>query len=57
MYMSVLPACASYVHGACGGQKRVSNPLELELQMVRSYHVDAGIQTWFPAGATNALNC
>jgi hypothetical protein len=34
-----------YVHsmtGACGGQERISDPLELELQMVLSSHIGAG---------------
>ena len=30
------------VPGACGGQKRVSDPLELELQKVVSHRVGAG---------------
>jgi hypothetical protein len=33
-----------YVSGACGGQKIVSEPLELESQMVLSQHVNPGNQ-------------
>jgi hypothetical protein len=32
--------------GACKGQKRVLNSLELELQAVKSIIVGAGNQTW-----------
>jgi hypothetical protein len=41
--MSVLPACM-YVHCIrdLGGQKRVLDPLELELQTAVSHHVGAG---------------
>lgn len=35
------------VLGALGGQKSVSNPLELELNMIMSGHVGSGNQTWF----------
>lgn len=38
----VLPAC---VPGVCGGQKRVSSSLELELRMVLNHHVGAWNQT------------
>lgn len=34
------------MHGVHGGQKGASEPLELELQMVASHHVDAGNWTW-----------
>lgn len=30
------------VLGACEGQKRVQDPLELELGMIVSHHVDVG---------------
>ena len=46
MCMSVLPAyvfCAMNVFGMY--QKNASDPLELELQMVMSYHVGAENQT------------
>lgn len=33
------------VPGALGGQKIVLDPLELELQMLGSYHAGAGTQT------------
>ena len=38
-----------------GGQKRVSDPLELELQMVVSYHVILGAEPVSPA-RTSAFN-
>jgi hypothetical protein len=46
MCLGVLPACVSvyFVH-ALKGQKRVSDPLELELHVVVSYRVNAGGQT------------
>lgn len=34
------------VLGAYGGQKKASDPLELELQMKKSYHVGCGNLTW-----------
>ena len=37
--------CTSCVFGACGGQKRALDALELELQMVVSHHMGAGNQT------------
>lgn len=39
MYVYVPQAC-----NACGGQTRVSDPLDLELQAVVSHHVSAGIK-------------
>jgi hypothetical protein len=30
--------CASYVSGALGNQRRASDPLELELQVMVSHH-------------------
>lgn len=44
MYMSVWTAmyvCAPYTYGEYRGQKRTSDHLELELQTIVSYHVDA----------------
>ena len=41
MCTDVLPACAS-VPGVCGGQKRASDTLELELEVVVSHCVGAG---------------
>jgi hypothetical protein len=45
--MSILPACmtAHHIH-ACEGQKRVSELLELELQVVRIHGVAARDWTW-----------
>lgn len=34
--------CVTRMPGARGGQKNVSDPLELEIQMTVSHHVDAG---------------
>lgn len=47
MCMRVLSACMSVYHvpGALGGQKRESDPLTLESQMVVNRHVSAGNQT------------
>lgn len=39
-YMSVPHVCTAH-----GGQKKTSDPVELELQMVLSYHVGARNQT------------
>lgn len=36
----------TYVPGAPRGQKRASNPLELELWVVVNHYVGAGNQTW-----------
>ena len=47
MCMSVPPVCVHvyYIHaGARGGQKRVLDPLEVELQMFVSYHIGSGKQ-------------
>ena len=41
-YMNVLPVCMSVYH-MCGGQKRASDSLELELHTVVSCHMGAGI--------------
>ena len=49
--MYVCAPCAYNVHP---GQKRVSNPLELELQMVVSHHV--GLEHGSPGRAESALN-
>lgn len=38
--------CTVLVPGAQEGQKRVSDPLELDLQKVVNHHVSAGKQTW-----------
>lgn len=42
--MNVLPACmfAVYVPGPCEGQKKVSDPLEQELQVAVIHGMDAG---------------
>ena len=39
--------CTLHVCSASGGQKRTSDPLELELQMFVSCHVGAGNEIWF----------
>ena len=38
--------CVPSVHGVCRNNKRVSGPLELELQIVTIHHMGAGNQTW-----------
>lgn len=38
--------CAPCACGAHRGQKMASDPLGVELQMVVSFHVGAGNQTW-----------
>jgi hypothetical protein len=38
--------CIMFVSGVHRGQKRVSDLLELELEIVASCHVGAGNQTW-----------
>lgn len=40
--------CTTCVSGASRGQKRVSDPVELELQMLLSYHVGSGKQNLDP---------
>lgn len=40
--------CTTCVPGASSGQKRVSDPVELELQMLVSYHVGSGKQNLGP---------
>lgn len=40
--MTCMCLCTIYVPGILGGQKTVLDVLELELQMVVSYHVGAG---------------
>lgn len=44
--VSFLYMCIYHVFGACKGQKRVLETLELELQMVVSCHVPVGKQMW-----------
>lgn len=41
--------------GALGGQKRMSDPLELELQMIMSHHKVLGIQPRSSERAVQAL--
>lgn len=38
--------CLPHVHNTCGGQKRVMDPLYLELKTVLRLHVGAGNATW-----------
>ena len=47
--MSVLLACVPIHHcvpGALGGQKKASDPLELEGQIIVSHYVGAENRTW-----------
>lgn len=41
-YFTCKYVCVVHVCSACGVQKTVSDPRELELQMVVGYHVDDG---------------
>ena len=43
VYVSACHMYQVYVFGAFRGQKRVSDPLEMELQTIVSNHVGAGI--------------
>lgn len=43
--MGILPKYM-YVPGARDDQKRMSDPLQLEFQMVLNYRLDAGNQSW-----------
>jgi hypothetical protein len=47
--MFCLCVCALHVYSAQGDQKRVSDPLGLNLQIVVSHHVGAGTQTLVPS--------
>ena len=47
--LGVLPACifcTSCACTSCGGQKGLSYPVELKLQMLVSHHIGAGNGTW-----------
>lgn len=48
--------CIMCMLGICRGQKRWLNPLNLELDVVVSYHVGTGNQTWSPGRAKSASN-
>jgi hypothetical protein len=45
-----------HVPGANGGQKKILGPLELELQMIISYHEVLGIEPGSSGRASSALN-
>lgn len=45
------------VSGTHKGQKRASDSLELQLQMLVSLHVGTGNRTWVPTEALSTLNC
>lgn len=40
-YFPCMYVCVSHVYSDCRGQRMVSDPLNLELQMVASHHVGA----------------
>lgn len=42
LYVCLCTACIPDVHRGQKGQKRAPDPLELELQVVVSHHMDAG---------------
>ena len=48
--------CITCKPGTCGGQKRASDALELELRIVVKYHVGAGNWTWSSLRAAGAPN-
>lgn len=43
LHVCICTTCVSIVHG---GQKKLSNPLELKLQIIVIRHVGAGNQIW-----------
>jgi hypothetical protein len=49
--------CTVCVPGAHGSQRRVSDPLELELQFVVSCHVVLGIKPRSSEKVVSSLNC
>lgn len=49
-------ACPSHVHGACGGQKRTSESLELELHIVWTIIRVVGSEPRSSARTVNAFN-
>lgn len=51
--MYVCPVCGL---GACGSQKRVLNPLILELRVVMSHHVSVEKQIWVHGESSQPLN-
>jgi hypothetical protein len=57
--MGILPEyiiCAPYTCSTQEGQERASDPLELEVQVVVSNHVDAETPTRTSGRAASALN-
>lgn len=46
-YFAYIDVCVPGVCSASGGQKQASDPLELEIEIVVSYHVGAG-DLWEP---------
>lgn len=57
--MGVLPVyvCIAYECNTCGGQKRVLDALELELQTTVGYHVDTGNRLGSYGRTASAFNC
>ena len=47
--------CTVCMPGICGSQRRASDPLGLELQMIVSHHVDTENQTRWSVRAINIL--
>jgi hypothetical protein len=55
--MSIFPVCVPCVYSTHIDQKRLSDPLELELKMVVSYYVGAGVgEPRSSSRAASALN-
>lgn len=48
--------CTTFMPDSYRGQKRASNVLELELQMIMSYNVSYGSKTQFSSKAANIPN-
>jgi hypothetical protein len=46
LYVCMYVMCTMCMLGGHGGQQRASDPLELELGMIVSCHVDAGNLNW-----------
>lgn len=57
MCTGILPACISAAHvcDTLKGQKKLTGPLEVWLQMVADYHVDAGNQAWILTEGSRAV--
>lgn len=57
MFCLYMCLCITYRPGACGVRKRLTDPLELDLQMVLSHHVGTRDKIQVICKKTSALNC